>query len=260
MRSDVDIWLLRPEDLPTDRTAIRALMDDGEARRHDAFVFERHRLEFLATRTLVRVVLASYRAVAPRAWRFAPNAYGRPAIDPPDRLRFNVANHPSLVALAVREGAELGIDLEPVTRAAEILTVADTAFAPGELAALRALPEPARADRALSLWTLKEAYIKARGMGLSLPLDAFAFSFAGAALQIAFVPPIVDDPGRWRFRTLDRLDHRIALATEASEQPPEVRIHHVVRIDATGFDSAPCSTSESSTEATCATCGGRSSV
>src|SRR5262245_21998286 len=168
-------------------------MDASEVHRHRAFVFERHRLEFLATRTLVRVVLASYRPVAPPAWRFRTNEFGCPAIDPPDSLRFNVANHPTLIALAVRDGAELGVDLEPATRAIDILSVADTAFAPAEVTALRDLPEAARADRALSLWTLKESYIKARGMGLSLPLDAFAFSFAGPRPAIAFVPPIVDD-------------------------------------------------------------------
>jgi 4'-phosphopantetheinyl transferase len=238
-RSDVDVWLLRPEvDLPAEHAGIHALMDAEEVRRHQAFVFERHRREFLATRTLVRVVLASYRPVVPRAWRFRTNEYGRPAIEPPDRLRFNVANHPTLVALAVRDGAELGIDLEPVTRAGEILNVAEAAFAPEELIALRALPESERADRALSLWTLKESYIKARGMGLSLPLEAFAFTFDAPRPRISFVPPIADDPMRWQFRTVDCLGHRIALATEVTEPAPHVRIHHVVRIDPSGFESA----------------------
>jgi 4'-phosphopantetheinyl transferase len=235
---NVDLWLLRPEACPAgDLATAMAWLAPAERERHARFVFERHRVEYLATRALVRRALSSYRPVAPAAWQFRTNAYGRPAIDaaasdpsgdPATELRFNLANHPTLVVCAIRHGAELGVDVEPLSRGADILAIAHTVFAPAELAELHALPQADRPDRALSLWTLKESYIKARGMGLSLPLDGFAFSFDAPAPRISFAPAIDDDPA---------LGHRIALALEVPS--PAVRVHHVTAVGADRFDVAP---------------------
>jgi 4'-phosphopantetheinyl transferase len=239
---NVDLWLLRPQACPAgDLATAMAWLAPAERERHGRFVFERHRAEYLATRALVRRALSSYRPVAPAAWQFRTNAYGRPAIDaasdPAGELRFNLANHPTLVVCAIRRGAEIGVDVEPLSRGADILAIAHTVFAPAELAALHALPDAARPDRALSLWTLKESYIKARGMGLSLPLDGFAFSFGAPAPRISFAPAIDDDPARWAFRTIDLLDHRIALALEVPSSA--VRVHHVTAVGTDRFDVEP---------------------
>jgi 4'-phosphopantetheinyl transferase len=231
--SDVDVWIA-PHDVYSAGTlaAVLPWLSAAERKRYHAFVFDRHRLEYLATRALVRTALSSCRAVAPADWQFHANAYGRPELVDHGDLRFNLSNNLTMIVCAIRRRGELGIDVEPLTRGPEIIEVADTAFAPAELAALRALPGPARADRAVSLWTLKEAYIKARGMGLSLPLDGFAFSFDAASRRISFAPS-AGDPGRWQFRTLDLLGHRVALATEVTEVAPVVRVHRVVRLAAT---------------------------
>ena len=235
--SATDLYLLRPSTVTADdRDAFLDWLHPAELERYHRFVFDRHRLEYLATRALVRRALSTYRPVAPAAWRFSTNAYGRPEIDPPCGLTFNLANHPTLVVCAIRSGAELGVDVEPLTRGSEILAIASTVFAPGELTGLHALPESAQPDRALALWTLKEAYIKARGMGLSLPLDGFAFVFDAARPRISFAPSIIDTPERWAFRTIDLLDHRIALAVEVAG-PPVVHLHEVVRLSASHFDT-----------------------
>src|SRR5262249_8611625 len=158
----------------------------SELERYHRFVFDRHRLEFLATRALVRRTLSSLRPIDPPAWRFRITAYGRPEIDPPCGIAFNLANHPTLTVCALRTATagaapgavpELGVDVEPLTRGIEIVPLAPSVFSVAERAALHALPAAAQPDRALSLWTLKEAYIKARSLGLSLPLDGFSFSF-----------------------------------------------------------------------------------
>jgi 4'-phosphopantetheinyl transferase len=237
----VDLYLLRPSDCaPDDHAALLAWLHPAELERYHRFVFDRHRVEFLATRALVRRALSCYRPIAPADWRFRTNAYGRPEIDPPCGLTFNLANHPTLTVCAIRSGRELGVDVEPLTRGAEILAIADTVFAPDELAALRALPDAAQPDRALTLWTLKEAYIKARGMGLSLPLDGFAFSFDDVEPRISFAPKIADAPERWTFRTIDVLGHRIALALETADLPPILRLHDVTRLSATSFEIRSC--------------------
>jgi 4'-phosphopantetheinyl transferase len=236
-RSPVDIYLLRPAACgPDDHPALLAWLHPTELERYHRFVFDRHRLEYLATRVLVRRALSAHRPIAPAAWQFRITAHGRPEIDPPCGLTFNLTNHPTLVVCAIRPGPELGVDVEPLTRGAEILAIAASVFAPDELASLRALPEPAQHDRALALWTLKEAYIKARGLGLSLPLAGFAFSFDRPHPHIAFAPTVIDTPSRWTFRTIDLLDHRIALALEATDTPPLIHLHEVVRLSASHFD------------------------
>jgi 4'-phosphopantetheinyl transferase len=234
--SPVDVYLLRPSRCaPDDHAALLAWLHPTELERYHRFVFDRHRIEYLATRALVRRSLSAHHPIAPAAWQFRITAHGRPEIDPPCGLTFNLANHPTLIVCAIRPGPELGADVEPLTRGPEILALAGSVFAPDELNALRALPATAQPDRALALWTLKEAYIKARGLGLSLRLDGFAFSFDHSHPRIAFAPTVTDTPERWTFRTIDLLDHRIALALEATGAPPVIHLHEVVQLSTTHF-------------------------
>jgi len=79
-----------------------------------------------------------------------------------------------------------------------------------------------------------------RGMGLSLPLDGFAFSFDDVEPRISFAPKIADAPERWTFRTIDVLGHRIALALETADLPPILRLHDVTRLSATSFEIRSC--------------------
>ena len=160
-RQAVHLWVVSPEALNDASLAEgHRLMTDEERARQRAFVFERNRREYLATRGLVRTVLSRYRDVAREAWAFRRNEYGRPELEPPCGLRFNLTNHPQLVACAVRRGElEIGCDVEPLERGPQVLDIADTVFSPRELADLRALPAAAQPDRAVAVWTLQEAYI-----------------------------------------------------------------------------------------------------
>jgi 4'-phosphopantetheinyl transferase len=238
----IDVYLLRPSACALDdHPALLAWLHPTELERYHRFVFDRHRLEYLATRALVRRALSTYRPLAPAAWQFRITSHGRPEIDPPCGIAFNLANHPTLTVCALRTAddaavPEVGVDVEPLTRGAEIVPLAPSVFSVAERAALHALPAAAQPDRALSLWTLKEAYIKARSLGLSLPLDGFSFSFDADPPRISFAASIPDTPERWTFRTLDLLDHRISLALEATDPAPVVRVHHVTRLAPTVFE------------------------
>ena len=226
--NQVDIWIAAPHEIndPELLALYDRLLSDDERGRQRAFVFDKHRREYLVAHALLRSTLSKYATTRPSEWRFSKNAYGRPAIEPPSGLRFNLSHHPTMVVCAVTTGAELGVDVEPLLRGNEILGIAEAAFASRELADLRALPEALARDRAVSLWTLKEAYIKARGLGLALPLDGFAFSFDEPQPHISFGPTIADEPQRWAFRTRDVNGHRIALAVECGEESePEIRLH-----------------------------------
>lgn len=219
----IELWLASPPELGDDAlTAAYALLLPDERDKHRKFVFERHRREYLTTRGLLRAALSRHRPAAPSSWVFRRNEYGRPELEPPCGLRFNLSNHPSLVVCAVRSShLELGCDIEPLERGAEVLGIADSVFAPRELAELRALPAALQPDRAIALWTLKEAYIKARSIGMTLPLQEFAFSFPeGGAPNITFTAQISDTPSRWRFAMLELAQCRVALALERDPDRP----------------------------------------
>ncbi|MFM8333502.1 MAG: 4'-phosphopantetheinyl transferase family protein [Candidatus Methylumidiphilus sp.] len=211
------LWCADPNDLldADAAQACAALLSAEEKARWQAFRFERHRREYLATRALVRMALSHYHPLPLADWRFPRNAYGKPACDPDCGLRFNVSNTPNLVVCLVAQGREVGVDTEPCDRAADILALAPEVFSPLELAGLETLSALDKMDRALSLWTLKESYIKARGMGLSLPLDKFSFVF-NSTTDIALVldPCLEDKPKRWQFGLLAYAGHRIAFMHE----------------------------------------------
>jgi 4'-phosphopantetheinyl transferase len=119
----------------------------------------------------------------------------------------------------------VGIDLEPEEHARSILRVTPRIFSPRELIDLDDLTDEARRDRALTLWTLKESYAKARGMGLSLPFRAFSFTLNDLEkIGLTFDSSMDDDADRWHFRLVTYAAHRIALAAERSgETTPRLR-------------------------------------
>jgi len=198
--------------------AYLALLSDAEREQLARLRFDRLKRRYLITRALVRTVLSRHAPIAPAAWSFAQNAFGRPFIaDPPAEargLQFNLSHTEALVVLVVGRGREVGIDVECTQRHAP-LDVAQRYFSPAESAALSALPPASQAARFWDLWTLKESYLKARGMGLSLPLDAFTVRFDDAQLALD-VEPRAEDPGSgwhlWQFALPG--DHLLALCAQ----------------------------------------------
>jgi 4'-phosphopantetheinyl transferase len=214
----LELWCAYPDDLLADgiAEACAALLTEDERARVARFKFDRHQRESLTTRALVRTALSSHRPVPPGAWRFTLNAHGKPGVEPDCGLQFNLSNSVGLVVCLLAEGAEVGVDVESSERAEDILKLAPRVFSASEQAQLHDLDDAGKLDHALSLWTLKESYIKARGMGLALPLDKFSFLFGGAAgVQLEIDPSLEDAPARWRFGLLDRAGHRIAMMVEA---------------------------------------------
>jgi 4'-phosphopantetheinyl transferase len=217
------LWCANPEDVLTEAVseACAQMMSEEECARWQTFRFERHRREYLATRALVRIALSRYHPVAPEAWRFELNSYGKPAVYPDCGLRFNLSNSAELVVCLIARGAEVGVDAEPYERAGKIADLGPEVFSPLELAQLEALRGRERWDRALSLWTLKEAYIKARGMGLTVPLNKLSFLFGGAdGIRLQLDPYLCAEPGRnWWCSLVDHAGHRIALMTDGAASP-----------------------------------------
>lgn len=222
-KSPLHLWLAHPEDFSTEEVVQKytPLLTEEERIRWQRYRYPRHRREYLATRALVRSALSHYRPLSPGEWRFQPNAHGKPAADPDCGLQFNLSNSAGLVVCLIGTGSDVGVDVEPCERAQRILELAPEVFSPLEQAQLEALPAGERLNRALSLWTLKEAYIKARGMGLSLELSKFSYAFGSAdGIRLEVDACLCDEPGRtWRYCLLDHAGHRIALMADRQEVP-----------------------------------------
>jgi 4'-phosphopantetheinyl transferase len=200
----VSVWWL-PTDgvVPADCRRWLALLDYDERERAGRFRFERDRREFIAAHALLRQMLAFYLGRAAAAWQFAVGDFGKPKIDEkfhlPD-IDFNLSHTRDLVAAALVSHAVIGIDVEELDHAKADLEVAHNYFAPSEVEILRNAPQQERAACFFHLWTLKEAYLKATGVGLGTPLDSFAFTLA--PLRISFLTNSADAPQRWHFQTL----------------------------------------------------------
>lgn len=220
--NEVHVWLCAAETtVDADwLAAARGLMNPEEQARQDRFVFERNRRQFAVARVLVRQILAGYTGIAAHELRFSANQYGRPALVQAGALEFNLSHTDGLAALAVIRAGEVGVDVEDADRRSRPEEVADHFFAPSEVEGLKALPEAARRGRFFDLWTLKEAYIKARGMGLAIPLDAFAYDLSGgrSAIDLAIDPSLGDPRAGWQFHLEDPTPrHRLALAVRLPE-------------------------------------------
>jgi 4'-phosphopantetheinyl transferase len=221
---EAHLWYVDPERVtdPDLLADFQDLLSPQERLRQRAFAFARDAHQYLVTRALVRLVLSGYAAVPPRSWELIPNVWGKPEIRGPAEtsaglsvppLRFNVSHTRGLIVCAVTLGVEVGVDAESLERTPLSLEVADRFFAPSEAAHLRQTPAERRWEMFLDFWTLKEAYIKARGLGLNLPLDEFAFQLGPEGVSISFTPRMQDDPHYWQFArySLER-SHKLAVA------------------------------------------------
>lgn len=194
-----------------------ALLSDAERARCRRLRFEEDRVCFILAHALLRTALSRCAAARPEEWRFSTSAHGRPEIDTPPtrpRLRFNLSHTRGLVACAVTLERDVGIDVEHVGRRADTVALARRYFSSPENRLLAGLPAPAARARFFSLWTLKESYVKARGLGLGIPLDVVSFQVVpGMPPVVSFAPGHDEDARAWQFALLEpRPGCRLAVA------------------------------------------------
>lgn len=207
------------------------------------FHFEKHRRQHLVTRALVRSVLSLYfPTVPPAQWRFESNEYGKPSVVNPvsgDPIEFNLSHCSKMVVLAVARRNQLGVDIENTGRDRAALALVERFFSPSEVEELDSLDdEEERIDRFFSLWTLKEAYIKAIGTGLSTPLDKFSYSLKNGKIAISFPRREIDDRSEnWRFWQLRPSDEHvlsIALREENPNRPYRLEVRRITPLEGYG--------------------------
>ena len=195
-------------------------LSPDEYERWRRFHLEADRQRFLLARALVRSLLGAYVQQAPASLQFTRSPYGKPelvqpAATPEQTLKFNLSHTRGLLVLAVTAADEIGVDVESITREAEMLALAERYFAASEVAMLRAADPLQLHELFFRLWTLKEAYVKARGLGLQLGLDSFAIGL-GRNSTPALLHAADDDSARWSCFSIAHADvFRIAAAVSA---------------------------------------------
>jgi len=213
----------------------REILCPSERRQEMRFHFVNDRVRYLVTRVLVRTVLSKYASVSPQEWKFAPSSYGRPQIlnrlNPEETLQFNVSHTRSLIILAVSRQRYLGVDTENTHTRRVSIGLADSYFAAAEVSALHACPVERQHERFFEYWTLKESYIKARSMGLSIPLNEFSFAFEDdRVIRLKVEASLGDFAERWhfwQFRIAN--DYLIAICAERrGVSPPSVTLRKIV--------------------------------
>jgi 4'-phosphopantetheinyl transferase len=232
----IDLWCTYISEIGDDSlwTRYDALLSGDERVKQARFLFARDQRRYLVTRALVRTVLSRYAAVRPQDWAFSAGEHGRPAISAPwpaPPLEFNISHSADLVMLGVTSGRTLGIDTESVAARDADIDGLDRYFAAEESAALLALPSHERRRRFFELWTLKESYIKARGMGLAIGLDAFRFELGGERqLTLHMRPGLGDSPERWRlWQLILRGDYLVGVCAARGEAaPPRLTVRDIV--------------------------------
>src|SRR5262249_48848883 len=174
------------------------MLTSDEQRRAERFYFPQDRQHFIAGRGILRVVLGKYLGREPHQLQFDYNLHGKPKLIGEKRLRFNLSHSHGLALYAVTWEREVGVDIEHVRPDFAGEAIAERFFSPNETAVLRSLPDHLRVAAFFNCWTRKEAYIKARGKGLAIPLDQFDVSLApgepAALLADRAAPP---ESQRW---------------------------------------------------------------
>jgi len=177
--NEIHLWFAFPQQIsePKLLNEYAQLLNPEEKQRWQQFRFPKHQHQYLITRALVRTTLANYANLQPQKLQFSANKYGKPKLKHVSTpLFFNLSNTDTLIVCAISQQQQIGVDVESIQHKTSSVDIAHRFFAAQEYQDLIALPQQDQRQRFFQFWTLKEAFIKAKGMGLSLPLDKFAFS------------------------------------------------------------------------------------
>ncbi|RAQ96027.1 4'-phosphopantetheinyl transferase family protein [Thermogemmatispora tikiterensis] len=237
-RGEVHIWCASLALPPASVERLTAVLTPAEQDHAARFRSAQARQHFVAARATLRLILSRYLGLPPQQLRLRTNPWGKPELEPrpassQPTVTFNLSHSEALALYAVTGGLAIGIDLEyqrPLSEA-ELEQLAARYFAPAEYRALLSLPYEERLPAFFRCWTRKEAYVKARGQGLSLPLDAFEVSLtpdSPARLLASYEDP--DAPQRWSLLAIDPSPaYSAALAVEG-------RIEHVAYFRWNNYD------------------------
>ena len=203
---EVHVWRASLDQTPSQIQSFLHTLAADEQARAERFYFERDREHFIVGRGVLRAILGGYLDRVPKCLSFCYGSHGKPALagdSDGDAIRFNVSHSHGVALYAVTRGREVGVDLERVRVNLAVAEIAERFFSRREIAMLRTLPIEVQRLAFFRCWTRKEAYIKVRGEGLSLPLDQFNVSQApGEPAKVFGTPQDPSATSRWSLQEL----------------------------------------------------------
>jgi 4'-phosphopantetheinyl transferase len=233
LRGQLHVWLARPEDFGDDRVLarFRSWLSEDERARADRYRNSEDRRLFLVAHALLRRALSQHDDVPPEGWIFANDEHGRPHVsggDPARTFGFSLSHTSGLAACLVSDEIDCGVDVEAVGRVADPRALARRYFSATESAALDATDEAGVARAFVQLWTLKEAWLKARGLGLQLPLESASFRVdEHGSIHVAFDAATDDCPDDWQFVQFPvDSTHLLSIAVRRGEAGDRVVVRH----------------------------------
>ena len=197
--SSVSVYYARTADVFPDeacRTRAGGWLTPDEVRRHDRYRQQTDRDMFLLGRVMARALVGDALGVAPTAWVWREGPRGRPEADGP--VSFNIAHSAGVVVCAVSDTGPVGVDVEHRERPPVDARMVRRYCAPAEVADIEREGPAAWQDRFLKYWTLKEAYLKARGLGIAVHLADLSFTIGVDSISLERLNDLGDD-ARWSF-------------------------------------------------------------
>ena len=213
----VHLWLCDDDENVSHEVHHRgwSLLSKEEKAQSLRFYFAKDRNRYLLTRALIRTVLSRYAKVSPSEWQFEKAQDGRPYVvgekqQEVSHLSFNISHTDGLIIVGIANGVEIGVDVENTNRA-PMLEIANRVFSVEEASRMQTLSKEEQRRYFFALWTLKESYVKARGVGLRLPFKQIAFEWGNdSRINPCFNPEVNDVVNRWKFLQLYPSDHHVA--------------------------------------------------
>jgi 4'-phosphopantetheinyl transferase len=194
----VQVWLQGLNASTTEVSATYLLLSRDEQERADRFRIERARKDFVLTRGRLRILLAGYLGMTPQELQFRYGNQGKPVLEGNSDLCFNISHTDGLALMAFATRRKVGVDVEKLSRKTEAMRLAQRFFSERETQALSSLCGDELQAAFFRCWTRKEAYIKAKGDGLSLPLHQFDVSItAGDRDALLATRPDLSEAARW---------------------------------------------------------------
>jgi 4'-phosphopantetheinyl transferase len=218
LNEDVQLWRIDLDTVAQAESRWQAILSPDERDRAGRFHFDRDRRHFSAARGLLRIVLAAYLAAEPQDVRFRYSEKGKPELAEPyavSGLTFNVSHSGGVALLGFTRNRPIGVDVEKVRDDFDTRAIARRFFSPTEQEQLAELAAEKRHWAFFRCWTLKEAFIKALGEGLSHPLHQFDVSVDAARPVSLVTRPDASEAERWQLQLIEAgPEHAAALAVQ----------------------------------------------
>jgi len=207
LNQETHVWYVKPETIH-DRKVLDACMgtlSEQEREQCRRFHFPDDSHHYLVSHALVRYALSAYLDIRPHEWVFSLSDHGRPELANPGvpPIRFNLSHTKGLAACVVNLSGDCGVDVEKIVARHNPVGVAKRMFSTAEYEHMLQLYGHEQLEYFFTRWTLREAYVKARGIGISFPVHKLNFTVeSDSDIKIGFQPDIQDDGGDWQFQLL----------------------------------------------------------